>query len=127
MNHFAFTKLIVADLDRMAAFYEAVFGLKPQARIKAEVTGRPIEEIVYEPTAPGASSFVLFAFLDAKTPAAGETITGFSCSDLDGAVEKAVALGGSVPQPARDAPEHGLRVGFIADPEGHLIELIKPL
>jgi hypothetical protein len=25
----------------------------------------------------------------------------------------------------RDLPEHGLKVGFVADPEGHLIELFS--
>jgi len=126
-GHFAFSKLVVGDLEKSAAFYEAVFGLKQQARIDAALVGRALTEIVYEPTAKGASNFVLLAFHDTPRPAGGETITGLLCQDLDAAVERAVAGGGSVLQPAFDLADHGLRIAILADPEGHMIELIKPL
>jgi len=126
-QHFAFTKLVVGDLDNSAAFYEAVFGLKPQARINAEIGGRAITEIVYEATGKGGAAFVLLAFNGVPRPAKGEVIVGFACDDVDAVVARATAAGGAVFQAARDAPEHGLRVGFLTDPEGHLIELIKPL
>jgi len=126
-DQFAFTKLVVGNLDKCAAFYETVFGLKAQARIDAEINGRALTEIVYEATAPGGANFVLLAFHDTPKPAAGEIIVGIVAADVEAAFSRATAAGGSVYQAARAAPEHGLTVGFLADPEGHLIEVIKPL
>jgi len=125
--HFAFTKLVVADLDKSAAFYESVFALTVQARIDAVIAGRAITEIVYNQTAKGGGNFVLLAFHDAPTPAAGEAIIGFVTGEIDATVARAVAAGGTVLQAAADAPQHGIRVGFVADPEGHMIEVLQPL
>jgi predicted enzyme related to lactoylglutathione lyase len=126
-NHFVFTKLVVGDLDKCAKFYEAVAGLKPQARIDAVVDGRAITEIVYEPTAKGGANFVLFAYHDAPKPASAETITGFSTDDIEGFAGRIRAHGGEVYQGPDDRPEHGLKVAFARDVEGHVIELIQPL
>jgi predicted enzyme related to lactoylglutathione lyase len=122
---FAFTKLVVGDLDRCAAFYETVCEIKPQARIQGAIAGRAITEIVYEPTNKGGASLVLLAYDDEAKPASGETITGFASPDAEAFAARAVAAGGIVVEPVRDAPAHGLKVGFVADPEGHLIEVIE--
>jgi predicted enzyme related to lactoylglutathione lyase len=126
-SHFGFTKLIVGDLDKSAAFYESVAGLTRQARIDAVIGGRPISEIVYEPTASGGAGFVLLSYQDAPTPAAGEIIVGFVTKDADGWIARARAAGGAIVEAPTDRPEFGLRVAFAADPEGHLIEIIQPL
>jgi predicted enzyme related to lactoylglutathione lyase len=122
---FAFTKLVVGDLDRCAAFYEAACGIKPQARVDGSIAGRPITEIIYEPTSKGGASLVLLAYNDAPKPAAGEIIVGFASPDAQAFVVRAVAAGGTVLEPVRDAPAHSLKVAFVADPEGHLIEVIE--
>ena len=43
-QNFAFTKLVVGNLEASAAFYEKVFGLTRQSRIQAEINGRKIDE-----------------------------------------------------------------------------------
>lgn len=126
-SHFVFTKLVVGDLDKCAAFYEAVAAVKPQARIDAEVDGRKITEIVYEPTSKGGANFVLFAWHDAPKPALDETIIGFSTDDIEGFAARVRKHGGEVFQGPNDRPEHGLKVAFARDIEGHVIELIQPL
>ena len=125
VQYFSFTKLVVADLDRCARFYEAVCGLKPQARVEGAVAGRPITEIIYEPTNKGGGSFILLAYNDGPPVASGEIITGFASEDAEAFAAKAVAEGGAVIEAVRDAPAHSLKVGFVADPEGHLIEVIQ--
>ena len=125
--HFGFTKLVVADLDAAAAFYATVFGLAETARVSAEIAGRPIDEIMYSATGAGGATFVLLRFADQPTPAHDEVILGFVVSEIDALVERAVAAGGAIAQAPTDRVEHGMRVGFIADPEGHLIELVEPL
>ncbi len=124
---FGFTKLVVADLDRAAAFYSAVCGLVETRRIDAEIGGRPIREILYAPTSPGGATFVLLAYLDAKTPAANELILGFSTPDLPAFLARARAAGGSVHQDLRKLEEMKIAVAFVKDPEGHLIEVVQPL
>ena len=59
MKHFSFTKLVVADLELSAAFYTDVFGLQEQYRVKAAIGGRAVEEILFEPTAPGGLMILL--------------------------------------------------------------------
>jgi predicted enzyme related to lactoylglutathione lyase len=124
-EHFAFTKLVVADLEAAAAFYTAVFGMVEQGRVTATIADRVINEIMYEPTAPGAASFVLLQFEDRSAPATEELIVGFVTGDLDALVARAVANGGTVVDPIRAMPEHGIKVAFVADHEGHLIEVVE--
>lgn len=127
MKHFAFTKLVVTDLAAAEAFYTSVFGLKPTHRVHSEIGGRPIDEIMFDATAPGASTFVLLKFADLEKPSSDEVIIGFVTDDVDGVCERTVAAGGSITSEPRDMPEHGVRVGFVNDPEGHLIEVVQML
>ncbi len=122
---FGFTKLVVADLDKSATFYRVVFGLTETARIESDIAGRPIEEILFAPTTTGGATFVLLRYLDSDTPAAGELILGFLTSDIDQLMNDAVDAGGAV---LRDAEVHGdlgVKVGFVTDLEGHVIEVVQ--
>ena len=48
----------------------------------------------------------------------------FDVSDLDGEFERLVALGARPVMTPRPSPEHGVRMAFLADPEGNLVEVI---
>lgn len=124
---FNFTKLLVGDLDKSALFYAAVFKLEEQFRVEDQIEGRPIHEIMYQPTHDGAASFVLLSFGDAPQPVQGEVILGFTVGDLDQVIADAQAHGGRLTDPIREMPDLGIRVGFIRDPEGHLIEVVQML
>jgi predicted enzyme related to lactoylglutathione lyase len=124
---FNFTKLLVGDLDKSAAFYGAVFKLEELFRVEDKIEGREIREVMYQPTHEGAATFVLLSFEDAPEPVVGETITGFTVADLDQVMADVVANGGQITDPIRDMPEMGIRVGFGRDPEGHLIEVVQML
>lgn len=127
MAHFAFTKLVVVDLDAAEAFYTTVFGLTPTARVHSDIAGRVIDEVMFAATAPGASTFVLLTYPDLRDASSDEVIVGFMTDDVDALVTLAVASGGALAREPRDMPEHGVRVGFVTDPEGHLIELVQRL
>lgn len=127
MKHFAFTKLVVADLEASAAFYSDVFGLQEQYRVKDTIGGRAMEEILYEPTAPGGGAFVLLHFADTPGSTAGSVIAGFLTDEIDDLFPRAIAAGATVVDPVHDAPEHGVRVGFLTDPDGHLLEICQML
>lgn len=125
--HFSCTKLVVADLEKACTFYKLVFGLTEQNRVDAAIEGRPIREIMFNPTAPGGATFVLLAYTDTSAPALSETITLFITPGLAELLEKARAAGAQVVEPMRDMPEHGVKVAFIRDVEGHLIEVVQLL
>jgi predicted enzyme related to lactoylglutathione lyase len=125
--HFSCTKLVVADLEKACTFYKSVFGLTEQNRVNAAIEGRPISEIMFNPTAPGGATFVLLAYTDTSTPSLSESITLFITPDLAGLLKKALAAGGQVVDEMRDMPEHGVKVAFVRDVEGHLIEVVELL
>lgn len=133
-DHFDFTKLVVGDLAGSAKFYEAVAQLQPQHRIEASIAGRPIAEIIYQPTAGGAGKFVLLAYLDRPQVATGELITGFLTRDVDAFMARVRTHGGRVvvqPYETETGETGGtasrIKVGFATDPEGHLMEVVQIL
>ena len=122
---YIFAKTFVHDLDAMATFYEAVFGLMPFGRHQDEMLGRRIDEVTYQASYPGGPALTLIKYLDSTGPTAGEAVQGFMSDNLESLVERALAYGGSAPDPIRDMPEFGLKVVFVLDPEGHVNEVIQ--
>lgn len=127
MNHFGFSKLVVNDLEKCATFYKDVCGLTEMARVDAEIAGRGIKEIMFNGTAPGAATFVLLKFVDTTKASTDEVITGFITDNLEAFVERAQKAGGKVVQAIESMPEHGVKVAFVADVEGHLLEVVEML
>jgi predicted enzyme related to lactoylglutathione lyase len=125
--HFSFTKLLVNDLDKTAAFYKSVCGLVEMARVTDTIAERQIDEILFNATGEGGATFVLLKFSGAPKPSKDEVIVGFLTTDLEAFVQRACAAGGSVVQGIREVPAHGVKVAFIADIEGHLLEVVQML
>lgn len=121
---FMFTKLLVKDLEGAVAFYSAVVGLVEMNRVEAEVGARKVTEVVFMPTYAGGPMFILAQFHDTQTPAANEVILGLATQDIAGFIERAEQAGGRVIDPAREVPGMGgMQVAFVADPEGHVLQL----
>jgi predicted enzyme related to lactoylglutathione lyase len=124
----AFTKLVVRDLEKMAAFYAEAYGLVRIARVQSDIAGAPIDEIMLGSGAGVASaSLILLHFVDAAPPPTGELILGFTTPDLPALLDRVRAAGGGVHAGVRHMPEHGVDVAFATDPEGHLAELVQVL
>jgi len=124
---FMFTKLLVSDLDAATAFYSSVVGLVEMHRVEAVIDGRPVTEVIYMPTYAGGPMFILARFHDVASPASSELIMGFSSQDLDAFVERAEKAGGKVIEAAREIPGAGMRVAFVADTEGHVLQVTQML
>ena len=124
--HFGFTKLIVGELEKSAAFYKATCGLVEQTRVDVESGGRKLSEILFQPTAAGGATFVLIHYYDTPKPTRGELILGFTTSDADAFVARALAAGGAIETAPYAIPEMKIRVAFVRDIEGHLIEVVQP-
>jgi predicted enzyme related to lactoylglutathione lyase len=122
---YIFAKTFVHDLEAMASFYENVFGLVPFGRHQDAMLGRKIDEITYQASYPGGPALTLIKYLDSTGPVAGEAVQGFMSDNLEALVERALAHGGTTPDPIREVPGFGLRVVFVVDPEGHVNEVIQ--
>jgi len=121
-----FTKLIVGDLERSAAYYESVFGLGELYRFEGKIAGDPFQQVVLGIDG-GMAGLILVRFTERDAPPNGAVILGFMTADLAGLVERAVAAGGTVHSDARDPKLPGVAlVGFLADPDGHLAEVLQP-
>jgi predicted enzyme related to lactoylglutathione lyase len=125
---FGFTKLIVHDLEKQAAFYRDVYGLHAVQRVQAEIGSEAIDEIMLS-TDPKAvyGSLVLLKLVERPAAQTGELILGFVTDDLPALLDRVRAAGGGVHAPIKELPEHKLRVAFATDPEGHLAEIVQML
>jgi lactoylglutathione lyase len=124
---YAFTKLVVEDLDVMARYYRDVYGFDQLQRVTAEIDRVPIDEIIMGVDGEYAG-LILLTRVGQAPPPAGEVILGFTTSDIDALVARAEAAGATVrerPKESDAAP--GMIVGFVADPEGHLAEVVQPV
>jgi len=124
---FSFTKLVVHDLEKLAAFYGAVYGLHAVNRVRGEsIGGEEIDEIMLSPDPKAAfGSFVLLKYLGRAASPNGEAILGFTTDDLPVLLDRVRAAGGGIHAPIEEMPELKIRVAFATDPEGHLAELVE--
>ena len=120
-----FMKLVVQDLDKVAAFYGAVCGLIEEAQADADIAGRPIRELYFKSDPPGTGNFTLTKFLDVEKSATESVILGFIAHDIHRFVEDAVAAGGVVVMAVQADPDHGVYVAFVKDVEGNLVEVVQ--
>ena len=120
---YMFTKLCVNDLDKAAAFYESVCGLVEVQRMEAHMMGDPVTEVVYKATYPAGPMLILAKFTDAPPPATDEVILGFAAKDLEAMLERVEKAGGRILEPIKASPGFAMRHAFVADPEGHRIQI----
>jgi lactoylglutathione lyase len=127
------TGLTVADLQAAASWFCDVFGLVPELTARVETLDLSIEMLIHPEFGyrlellhrPGAGT-------DGKpaTPAEAALREGyghiaFDVTDLDAAYARAVARGARPVMPPGPAPERGVLMAFVADPEGNLVELLQ--
>ena len=122
---YGFTKLVVDDLEAMCRYYGEVYDLSPIQRVEAAIDGSPIEEVILGRDG-GYGGLILLRWIDQAPPANGEVILGFTTTDIDSLFARALAAGSVVrAEPFISEEAGGMRVGFVADPEGHLAEVVE--
>ncbi len=119
---FAFMKFVVRDLDAMVAFYETVLGLVVTRKIDVPSA----LEVVLSPAADDTGfSLVLYHHKDGREISPG-TLHGplaVFVADTDVAYASTLAHGGT--SQAAPYTVSGIRVAFVADPEGHALEFLS--
>ncbi len=103
--------LPVADLDVSEAFYAGLLGLEPvldQGRCR-----------IYR---SAAEAYVGICRRDDPLPAPGVILT-LVTEDVDAWHDRLVAAGAPVDAPPRHNAEYGIYQFFVADPDGHQVEI----
>lgn len=124
---FTFTKLLVSDLEAQFAFYSAVFGRAEKYRVHTGEGEEELDEIITTSVDGSGPSLVLLHYLNKPAPRPGSTYVGFRTDDVESIVRAVEAAGGTVTRPPKEMPEFGIKVAFVADPEGHELEVFQPL
>jgi lactoylglutathione lyase len=120
----------VPDLDRALKWYCDALGLEPGFRFEVPglrgafavgTDGSGVELLEQAGATPGVSR---------PDPPAANAVHGynhacFRVDDLDAAYERVISHGGTGVWTPRDSPEPGVRMAFVADPDGNLIELVQ--
>ena len=125
--------LAVADLGASAAWFCDVFGLVSELTLRVDAIDLSIEmlihpvfgyrlELLHRP-GTGATGGKPANPAEAALRG-GYGHVAFDVTDLDGAFDRAVAHGARPVMPPCPSPEPGVRMAFVADPEGNLIELL---
>jgi lactoylglutathione lyase len=127
--NFAFTKMVVADLAAAEHFYTSTLGLTRLTYIEFGEGSHALKEVILSIAGadPQVARLNLIHYPSRPTPAPGEAIFGFMVDDIEAALEAMIAAGGQIAVPLQDVPEHSLRLAFIADPEGHMVEILQAL
>jgi lactoylglutathione lyase len=125
--------LAVADLAAARSWYCELFGLEPELTLRVDALDLDIEmlihpeyryrlELLHRPgTAVGS----------AKPAHPGEAALregyghiALDVTDLDAAYDQAVGRGAKPVMPPGPSPERGVRMAWVLDPEGNLVELM---
>jgi lactoylglutathione lyase len=123
MTTLMMTKLVVADVERQKAFYEAVCGVREVRRIDGDSGERKITELIMASDEPGGATLVLYTVHDTPAPPPGSCVLVFATNDIEAFVARAVAAGGNVTTPPQKLP--GLSYALLTDPEGHIVEPLQ--
>ncbi len=119
MTTLSMTKIAVADLPRLEAFYRAVCGFD-QAQY---VSGEGFAEVILRASGNKVGA-ALVLFADGTAPPPGEAVLVFETDNLSAFSERVVTNGGDVTAPAQVVEDLGLMFAMYRDPEGHMIEAI---
>lgn len=128
-----FVKLVTHDIEGLLPFYTDVFDFKVQYRVSANEDDPgynrewALDEILLHNANDQGTTLVLFEFRNREVVPAGGVILGISVPDIKVTLEKATAAGGTVARPLQVQPQHGVKVAFVTDPRGTLIEVIELL
>jgi lactoylglutathione lyase len=124
--------LTVADLDAAAAWYQDVFGLSRELDLRVDPLELDIAMLIH-PTygyrvellhRPGSVAGAKPADPAQAALSQGYGHIAFDVADMEAAFTRAVDRGARPVMTPQPSPEPGVRMAFVADPEGNLVELL---
>jgi lactoylglutathione lyase len=124
--------LSVADLEAEREFYARAFGF--EAEVEFELAPHPIRGVML--LHPSGFRLELFGHEHSSgeppgaTPIEALATRGYghfaiAAPDIEPLFAAGIAAGACALVPPSPSPEPGVRFAFMADPEGHLVELVE--
>ncbi len=125
--------LSVRDLGAAADWYCTAFGYTRELELRVDAVDLDIVMLIHRDHGdrlellhrPGSTPGLRAG--DPAQAALSQTFghVAFDVADLDGTFERVVGLGARPVMTPRPSPEPGVRMAFVADPEGNLIEILS--
>lgn len=126
---FAFTKIVVGDLDAAEGFYSRTLGLARVAYIEFGEGAGALREVIM--SVPGGSAdraqLNLIHYPNRPAPSPSQTVIGFMVKDVEETAATMTQAGGRITVPVRALPDHGVKLAYIAGPEDQTIEILQTL
>jgi len=122
---FSFTRIVVKDAKALLVFYCDALGFTQALRVDHGEGDDAFVEYFLSIKQGMPPQLVLMQYLHRDAPKPGEVVVALQVDDLDAALDVVIASEGKIAVPVQDIPEHGMRLSFVEDPEGHAIELIQ--
>ena len=121
-------KMVVADSESLARFYDVVFGMKEIQRYDALDDEDPHLEIILSASGDeNDRQIALMHYVNRPAPSPGEAAIALLVDDVDATVAAALAAGGRSTRAAVTLDEYKFRFAMIVDPEGHALEVMQHL
>lgn len=126
-THFSLTKIYVADAEALEKYYSVGLGLRRTAYLEIGVGEAAFKEIILsvENGSSTGAQLALIQYIERPAPPIGEAVIVFMVDHLETVLASLVAAGGIVRVPITAIPEHDLKLAFVADPEGHVVEIMQ--
>lgn len=123
----------VHDLDAAQRWYCAAFGMRTQLRMRVEPIDLDIAMLVDDEFGHRLELLHRTGLRPAPRPpdpaaaalAPGFSHVAFDVADLDAAHARLLGLGAREVMAPQPSPEPGVRMCYLADPEGNLVELVE--
>jgi len=129
-GQFVFTKVIVADIERAFEFYNKVFGLVEIARISNGAGVTEMHEIIMGTAGSSGMpvpTLIVQRYPNKLLPSVEAIVLGFTVGNIEATIAAAVDAGASIQIPLSVHEAHGVKVVFLVDPQGIMIELLQYL
>lgn len=123
-----FVKLVTEDPEGLLPFYEKVFHFKVVSRSVAnEGTEWALEEILTHADNDEGCTLVLLRFHARPNAKPGGIVLGMRVVDIEETLRRALECGATLVRPLVTMEKHGVKVAFVEDPGGNLVEVIQLL
>ena len=127
---YAYTQIMVDDVEAMKDFFSSVFGMREIQRISVDFA-EPVVEVMMGCGESPTHLLVLIQVLSGPKIVHGESMLGFVTDEFDAVLERAIAHGAKVVKEVgglADSDEiSGMtRIAIFEDPEGHNCQIIEP-
>lgn len=123
---FAFARFKVADLADLEIFYTRALGFTVTMRVDEGEGADELHEI-FLGLGGAQPQFALIHYPNQPVPQVGEAIVSLIVDDLEATLAAVKTHGGKDVTGVIAVPDHHMKLAYITDPEGHMLELMQML